>query len=113
PLWIAQYGASAPGINGVWDSWVGFQYSEKGSVRGIAVECDLDEFTNSILLNSQPNPAAKPVTTPIKHTTYTVKSGDTLSKIAIKYNTTVANLVKLNNLKNPNLINVGQVLIVN
>lgn len=42
--------------------------------------------------------------------TYTVKKGDTLSAIAKKYNTTVAALVKLNNIKNRNIINVGQVL---
>ena len=29
-------------------------------------------------------------------------------KIALKYNTTVANLVKLNDIKNPDLIVVGQ-----
>ena len=39
---------------------------------------------------------------------YTVKKGDTLSEIALKYNTTVANLVKLNDIKNPDLIVVGQ-----
>lgn len=41
---------------------------------------------------------------------YTVKSGDTLSQIALKYGTTVDTLVKLNNIKNKNLIYVGQVL---
>jgi len=41
---------------------------------------------------------------------YTVKRGDTLSAIARKYNTTVAALAKLNNIKNVNVINVGQVL---
>lgn len=44
--------------------------------------------------------------------TYTVKKGDTLSEIAAKYNTTTANLVKLNNIKNANFITVGQVLII-
>lgn len=39
---------------------------------------------------------------------YIVKSGDTLSGIAAKYKTTVANLVKLNGIKNPNLIYVNQ-----
>lgn len=43
-------------------------------------------------------------------TTYTVVKGDTLSAIAKKYGTTVSNLVKLNNIKNQNLIVVGQVL---
>ena len=42
--------------------------------------------------------------------TYTVKSGDTLSRIAAKYGTTVAKLVEINGIKNPNLIRVGQVL---
>jgi len=43
---------------------------------------------------------------------YIVKSGDTLSKIAKAHNTTVASLIKLNNIKNPNVINVGQKLIL-
>ena len=42
--------------------------------------------------------------------TYTVVSGDTLSGIAARYGTTVANLVALNGISNPNLIRVGQVL---
>ncbi len=39
---------------------------------------------------------------------YVVKKGDTLSKIATKYNTTVYNLIKLNNIKDKNSINIGQ-----
>ncbi len=39
---------------------------------------------------------------------YQVKKGDTLSKIAKENNTTVEKLVKINNIKNPNLIYVGQ-----
>jgi flagellum-specific peptidoglycan hydrolase FlgJ len=41
---------------------------------------------------------------------YVVKKGDTLSAIAKKYKTTVQNLAKLNNIKNPDLIRVGQKL---
>ena len=44
--------------------------------------------------------------------TYTVVRGDTLSAIAKKYNTTVDALAKLNNIKNVNLIYVGQKLII-
>ena len=138
PLWVAQYGATTPSNNGVWDNWVGFQFSEKGTVRGINANCDLDEFTQGILLpkvnpspqpepvpvpkpvptpTPQPNPtpSPKPVTKPptkptSKSVTYTVKNGDTLSEIASKFNTTVANLIKLNHIKNPNKIYVGQVL---
>ena len=42
--------------------------------------------------------------------TYTVVKGDTLWSIAKKFNTTVDELVRLNNIKNKNLIYVGQVL---
>lgn len=42
--------------------------------------------------------------------TYTVVRGDTLSEIAVRFNTTVSYLAKLNNIKNVNLIYVGQVL---
>ena len=43
-------------------------------------------------------------------TYYTVKSGDTLSGIAAKYDTTVKKLVELNNIANPNKIYAGQKL---
>src|SRR5690606_8892985 len=36
------------------------------------------------------------------------KAGDTLTKIANKFNTTVKAIADLNNIKNPNLIIVGQ-----
>lgn len=42
--------------------------------------------------------------------TYKVVRGDTLSEIAVRFNTTVSYLAKLNNIKNVNLIYVGQVL---
>lgn len=41
---------------------------------------------------------------------YTVKSGDTLSKLAREYGTTVSRLVELNEIANPDLIYVGQEL---
>lgn len=51
-------------------------------------------------------------TTTSTATKYYVKSGDTLSKIAKEYNTTVDAIVKANNIANPSLINVGQVLTI-
>lgn len=44
--------------------------------------------------------------------TYVVKWGDTLRSIASKYNTTVSNLVKLNNIADPNKILAGETLII-
>ncbi|MCI1985459.1 MAG: LysM peptidoglycan-binding domain-containing protein [Lactobacillus sp.] len=52
--------------------------------------------------------ATPAATTPA--TTYTVKSGDTLSSIAASTKVSVANLVSYNNIANQNLIYVGDVL---
>ena len=58
-------------------------------------------------------PTAMPQpTTPPTGGSYTVVAGDTLSRIALRYNTTVAALVQANNVVNPNLIYVGQVLVI-
>ena len=46
-------------------------------------------------------------------TTYTVKSGDTLSAIAAKYGTTYQKIASDNGISNPNLIYPGQVLKIN
>jgi murein DD-endopeptidase MepM/ murein hydrolase activator NlpD len=57
--------------------------------------------------------APKPVSvapTPPLAGTYTVVKGDNLTRIASRNGTTVAELVRINGLKNANLINVGQVL---
>ena len=43
---------------------------------------------------------------------YTVVRGDSLSKIASRFGVTVAMLVEWNSIENPNLIRVGQVLVV-
>jgi len=45
-------------------------------------------------------------------TTYVVQPGDTLSSIARSHGTTVRSLVELNRISNPNLIRVGQQLIL-
>ena len=45
-------------------------------------------------------------------TLYTVKKGDTLSKIAKQYRTTIEKIAKDNGIKNPNLIKIGQILVI-
>lgn len=57
-----------------------------------------------------PRPGAKPqVATPGR---YVVRSGDTLGTIAARFHTTVAALVRANHIPNPDLIRVGQVLVI-
>lgn len=56
-------------------------------------------------------PGEKPEPEP-KIRYYTIKRGDTLSGIAKMFNTTVAQLVAWNNIKNPNLIITGDTIIV-
>jgi polysaccharide deacetylase family sporulation protein PdaB len=51
-------------------------------------------------------------TTPTTGTSYTVKAGDTLYAIALRYGVTITQLVNANGIANPNLIRVGQVLII-
>lgn len=60
-----------------------------------------------------PEPSAPETTDPVtEEVIYIVKKNDTLSKIAKAYNTTYQEIAKLNNIKNPNLIFVGQKLVI-
>ena len=43
---------------------------------------------------------------------YTVASGDVLSGIAIRFGVTVAQIQSWNNIKNPNVISIGQKLTI-
>ena len=58
-------------------------------------------------------PTAAPTTAPTPgetFRTYRIKSGDTLSAIAARFDTTVSAIVNLNKLKNPNSLEVGRVI---
>jgi hypothetical protein len=56
-----------------------------------------------------PTPTSGPTPTPT-YSTYTVRKGDNLTKIARMFGTTVNAIVQLNGISNPNLIYPGQVL---
>lgn len=116
PLWIAEYGVNEPELYRNWSSWTGFQYSDTGRIQGISSFVDLDRFTEDIFLDD---------TSAIVNTgnnvipqndnisiTITVEPGNTLSELAYKYGTTVDSIVALNNIQNPNLIYVGERLII-
>ena len=113
PLWIAEYGSSSPRSNPIWgSSYAGWQYSDSGYVPGVSGNCDLDTFNSGILLNSQSSISGdrndESENSSVRY--YVVQAGNTLSGIAARYGTTVQALAQLNNISNPNLIHVGQVL---
>lgn len=116
PLWVAQYGVEEPTPNGNWEFWIGWQYTSEGNVAGIEGNVDRNYFTEDILLSdsgSIPEPVEPmPSPEPEGDFKYTVVYGDTLSELSLRFNTTVQKLVELNDIANPNLIYVGQVLIV-
>ncbi len=112
PLWIAEYDVDEPSNIENWNSWIGFQFSDKGTIDGIDTYVDLDKFTEEIFLSDDSSISEPENPTIPNNIYYTVKSGDTLSYIALLYNTTVAELVKLNSIQNPDLIYVGQRLLI-
>ena len=116
PLWIAEYGVEEPELYKNWSFWTGFQYSDTGSISGISGNVDLDRFTEDIFLDNTDEIASSGNNVVPQNNgvdvTITVQAGDTLAEIAYKYGTTVDSIVRLNNIQNPNLIYVGQRLII-
>ena len=102
------------------------QYSFKGSINGISGDVDLNRTSIDyayIIKNAGLNGYTKDKTTPtnqletitkneIEDVTYTVKSGDTLSKIADKYGVTVKQIIANNDIENPDLIYAGQKILI-
>ena len=74
-----------------------------------AALCLLLSFRVSAADTSTPAPTPAPT---IETTTYRIQMGDTLSSIATRYHTTIGTLMRLNNLANPELVVIGQTLLV-
>lgn len=128
-FWIAGY----PYMNGIYPAPMEYfpsdngvciwQFSDHGSgANSVALDYDIDLL--GITRNGYKNGNAnKPVTTTpviqqakedkkvINDTkTYTVKSGDTLSSIATRFNTTYQDLARINNIVSPYVIYPNQVI---
>ncbi|MCJ7840494.1 LysM peptidoglycan-binding domain-containing protein [Lederbergia sp. NSJ-179] len=113
-VWIPHYGKN----NGKANSKPSYacdlhQYTDRGKLNGYNGHLDLNRIISDKKLSyfTDGGKVDKPVVNKTENktlSTYTVKSGDTLSHIAVKYGTTVKKLADLNGIKNPNLITVGQ-----
>lgn len=110
-LWVAEWGVSTPTLTGPWDSYDGWQYTDKGLVSGISTYVDRSLFETDIFLD-ETKVVPDHSHTPINNNdiiSVTVEPGDTLWGIAREYHTTVSSIVSLNDIANPNLIYPGQV----
>ena len=114
-LWIAYYDDrnNLLNIETSWNTYIGIQYTDRGTVNGIRGNVDRDLYTEEIFLDetseiSNNSGNTTPVNT--ESVEYTVQSGDTLSAIARRYGTTVQELVEINNIQNPDLIYPGEKL---
>lgn len=114
-LWLAYYGDYTKLTNTYsnWDHWIGVQYTSQGTVPGVNGYVDRNVFTNQIFLEDSgeiPTPEVPETGDNSETIFYTVKKGDTLSYIALRYGTTVAEIAGMNGIVNSNLIYPGQVL---
>ena len=110
PLWVADYDVNQPESTGPWDSWDGFQYSDRGRVPGVNGDVDMDFFKDSMFIISRtPQPEPNPGDIGVL-LTYKVQGGDTLWSISKRFDTTVDRLAALNHISNPNIICKGQIL---
>ena len=115
PIWVAQYYSRCE-YSGKYVIW---QYTSEGKVNGINGNTDMNYlYDDTIIGNEKPLKEETKTEKQVdkkenKTEKYIVKAGDTLSDIANRFGTTYQELAKINNISNPNLIYVGQVLKVN
>lgn len=129
-MWIAQYANNSqtgyqetPWNEGAYACAMR-QYSSHGRLSGYNGDLDLDKFYgdreawnkyagkgNATVPTDGGSASAGSTQTPSTGgTTYTVKSGDTLSGIAAKYGTTYQHLAQINGIADPDKIYVGQII---
>jgi len=87
----------------------GTTFEEIASINGIA---NPNQIYPGEVLKIYPNETRENRNTDNQNfsSTYIVKSGDTLSAIAQRFNTSVSELVELNDISNPNLIYPGEII---
>ena len=128
--WVADWGSNngKPNKKPTFSNTDVWQYTSNGRISGISTRVDLNELLNPNIKGyiganattptpSKPDPKPEPQPEPEKpsapsYITYKIKKGDTLSKIAKKYGTTVKAIQALNKdkIKDVNLIIAGDTI---
>ncbi|OKL36989.1 peptidoglycan DD-metalloendopeptidase family protein [Domibacillus mangrovi] len=91
-----------------------FKTAAAGKVQEVTGALSIPAYATGVgkVTGAVKGPVVPTTKTPAVHTmNYIVKAGDTLTAIAKKFKTTVSDLVKLNKIKNPDVIKIGQKLI--
>lgn len=107
--WIAHYTDKKDKYKGEYDVW---QNSSSGRINGISGNVDTNYMYRDLI--KEINKSKKNVSNVDKNvnnfTIYKIQRGDTLSKIAKKYNTTYQYLAEINKIKDPNKIVAGAII---
>lgn len=107
PLWVIDINSDAPEVSdALWPAWTGWQYTDSGQIEGISGRAKLSSFTGNIL-NEYDDECSPSQSEDTKLICITIAYGDTLSAIANLFNTTVREIVRVNNISNPNRIYPG------
>lgn len=107
PLWIIYpQEASNPDLDSPWTEWVGWQYRNTTDPACLVGGIPVSRFTEDMRVQ------AGAVGSDRKLICVTVAPGDTLYGIARLFNTTVSDIVQLNQIANPNRIFPGQQLYI-
>lgn len=89
------------------DGWATSSTYSQSLINDYIRKYDLKRFDQKTSEKLEQKPAQTQTT---EQVTYTVKKGDTLTKISKKFGVSIEEIAKKNNIKNINLIKVGQVL---
>lgn len=116
-IWVAQWNTECTyqGQYGMWQFGGETNYIRSTLINGQTVDQNYMLVDYPALIKNAGKNGYGPGTVNVKSQepvtkTYTVVSGDNLSSIASRFNTTVAEICRINNISNPNLIYTGQVL---
>lgn len=113
-LWLAYYNDYNLIDNRVlpWENWIGIQNTDEGTIPGVNGYVDRDFFTEKIFYGDEDviEYVPKDLEESGNIISYRIRSGNTLYGLAKKFDTTIFNIARENNIKNVNLIYTGEVL---